>query len=192
MGNGIFTKGRDIACFYIKINEAHNLSGTNYQYRFGKRVYAVKGALNTAGHFCDLFIYEKEPVLYGCDDLTIGIYHKNISDRIYDYCDFEESHYCSVFEQIIDIDLCYDTMMILNESFKVEASKELMMIQDIGLAREKCKNCIYANCDAIDHELQQNSISLEEFIHRSQGINLRDAIVYTKPRGKKGHLKVIK
>lgn len=173
---------RSLHDLHLKINEAHDLADSKYQYHFGERIYSFKGFLNTISHQCDLFIYEKNPVVYCCRNLILEIYHKNISDNIYDYCDFDHSHYCSVFEQTIDIDLCYDSMMILNGFFRVESSRDLMMIQDIDLAREKCRNCIYSNCDAIDNEQKQKGISLEEFVHRSEGVNLSDQIVYIKPK----------
>lgn len=173
---------RTLHDLHIKINEVYDLSNSRYQYRFGERIYSFKGILNTISYHCDLFIYEKKPVLYYYENLTIKIYHENISNNIYDYCDFNNPHYCSVFEQTIDIDLCYESMMILNGCFKVESSEKLMMITDIGLAREKCKNCIYSNCDSIDYEQKQKGISLEEFVHRSEGVNLYNQIVYIKPR----------
>ncbi len=175
---------RTLHDLHLKINKVYHLSDSKYQYRFGKRMYTLNGPFNTISHHCDLLIYEKEPVEYRCGKLASEIFHSNISSSIYDYCDFNESHYCSVFEQIIDIDACYDAMMILNGYFKVESSKALEVIRDIDLAREKCKNCIYANCDSIDYELTQKNIALEEFVHRSEGVNLHNSIIYTKPRSR--------
>ena len=39
--------------------------------------------------------------------------------------DFENPHYCPVYDKVIDIDLCYETLMCLNRSFKISSVKEL-------------------------------------------------------------------
>ena len=33
--------------------------------------------------------------------------------------DFENPHYCPVYDKVIDIDLCYETLMCLNCFFKI-------------------------------------------------------------------------
>lgn len=49
--------------------------------------------------------------------------------------DFENPHYCPVYDKVIDIDLCYETLMCLNRSFKISSVKELNDIEDIDNAR---------------------------------------------------------
>ena len=41
--------------------------------------------------------------------------------------DFENPHYCPVYDKVIDIDLCYETLMCLNRSFKISSVKELII-----------------------------------------------------------------
>ena len=48
--------------------------------------------------------------------------------------DFENPHYCPVYDKVIDIDLCYETLMCLNRSFKISSVKELNDIEDIDNA----------------------------------------------------------
>lgn len=57
---------------------------------------------------------------------------------------YEIDHYCPVYNKIIDADLCYDSMMCLNRSFKISSTKELSAIKDIEAAREICIKCKYA------------------------------------------------
>jgi len=45
--------------------------------------------------------------------------------------DFENPHYCPVYDKVIDIDLCYETLMCLNRSFKISSVKELNDIESI-------------------------------------------------------------
>ena len=52
--------------------------------------------------------------------------------------DFENPHYCPVYDKVIDIDLCYETLMCLNRSFKISSVKELNDIEDIDNARMIC------------------------------------------------------
>ena len=47
--------------------------------------------------------------------------------------DFENPHYCPVYDKVIDIDLCYETLMCLNRSFKISSVKELNDIEDIDV-----------------------------------------------------------
>lgn len=46
--------------------------------------------------------------------------------------DFENPYYCPVYDKVIDIDLCYETLMCLNRSFKISSVKELNDIEDIA------------------------------------------------------------
>ena len=58
--------------------------------------------------------------------------------------DFENPHYCPVYDKAIDIDLCYETLMCLNRSFKISSVKELNDIEDIDNARKICDDCEYS------------------------------------------------
>lgn len=58
--------------------------------------------------------------------------------------DYNNPHFCPVYNKIIDIDLCYDSLMCLNGSFKVTSTKELEGIKDIKTAREICGRCPYS------------------------------------------------
>ena len=58
--------------------------------------------------------------------------------------DYESEHMCPVYNRVIDPDLCYDSLMCLNRTFKIESTKELEEIEDIEKAREICKNCKYS------------------------------------------------
>lgn len=42
----------------------------------------------------------------------------------------EKNHYCPVFDQVIDPDLCYDSAMCLLGFFKIESLRELREIAD--------------------------------------------------------------
>lgn len=58
--------------------------------------------------------------------------------------DYESDHCCPVYGKVIDADLCYDSMMCLNKSFKISSTKELSVIEDIEKARKVCGECKYA------------------------------------------------
>ena len=58
--------------------------------------------------------------------------------------DFENPHYCPVYDKVIDIDLCYETLMCLNRSFKISSVKELNDIEDIDNARMICDHCEFS------------------------------------------------
>ena len=45
--------------------------------------------------------------------------------------DYEEDHYCPVYKKVIDCDLCYESLMVLNRSFKVESLPEMQEVKDI-------------------------------------------------------------
>ena len=59
--------------------------------------------------------------------------------------DYDNPHYCPVYDRKIDIDLCYDSLNCLNRSFKVSSVKELSEIKDIERAREICSKCPYSD-----------------------------------------------
>lgn len=145
----------------VKIREIYRVPDSKYLYDFGEKLYSYGGDLDSDVYQCDLFIYSDEPVSFFSDNVLVDVSHENISDTIYDYCDFENPHYCPVFEEMIDIDSCYEAMMCLNGFFKIESSEELMKIRDLDLARGKCGRCIYTNCDGIHHEQTSKNLSLE-------------------------------
>lgn len=55
-----------------------------------------------------------------------------------------DEHYCPVYDKIIDGDLCYDSLMCLNKSFKISSTSELSVITDISEARKICLQCKYS------------------------------------------------
>lgn len=59
--------------------------------------------------------------------------------------DYDADHYCPVYKKEIDCDLCYESLMALNRSFKVESVSELQQISDIAEARSTCRACIYSD-----------------------------------------------
>ena len=48
--------------------------------------------------------------------------------------------YCPVFKRVIDSDWCYESVLGLSRSIKVEAVRELDEVEDIDEARIICKN----------------------------------------------------
>ena len=56
-----------------------------------------------------------------------------MSDNMLDY---EKNHYCPVYKREIVADLCYDSLMCLNRSFKISSTHELEEIEDIEEARK--------------------------------------------------------
>jgi hypothetical protein len=59
--------------------------------------------------------------------------------------DYTAAHYCPAYEEIISVDLCYDSLMCLNGSFKISSTKELQKIKDIDNARKLCEKCPYSD-----------------------------------------------
>ncbi|MBQ3379205.1 MAG: hypothetical protein IJG50_04980 [Clostridia bacterium] len=62
--------------------------------------------------------------------------------------DYESDHYCPAYKRVIDIDLCYDSLMCLNNTFKISSTKELAEIDDIEEARRVCAECPYSDLGA--------------------------------------------
>ena len=62
-----------------------------------------------------------------------------------DEVDYNADRYCPVYDETIDADLCYDSLMCLNGLFKVSSIKELSDIKDIEYARKKCEACFYSD-----------------------------------------------
>lgn len=61
--------------------------------------------------------------------------------------DYENSRYCAVYDKDIDADLCYNSLMCLNGSFKISSTKELLEVKDIESAKVKCKNCPFSSLE---------------------------------------------
>lgn len=64
--------------------------------------------------------------------------------------DYEADRLCPVYNEIIDCDLCYDSIMALSRSVKVSSVPELSRINDISKARNICEKCPYSNLGCID------------------------------------------
>ncbi|MBQ1436194.1 MAG: hypothetical protein IIZ19_09900 [Clostridia bacterium] len=62
--------------------------------------------------------------------------------------DYESDHYCPAYKRVIDIDLCYDSLMGLSKSVKISSVKELSGIKDIEEARRVCAECPYSDLGA--------------------------------------------
>ena len=58
--------------------------------------------------------------------------------------DYYDDHFCPAYGRIISADLCYDSLMCLNRTFKISSTKELAEIEDIETARKRCAECPYS------------------------------------------------
>ena len=58
--------------------------------------------------------------------------------------DYQSDHYCPAYNKVISADLCYDSLMCLNGSFKISSTKELLEIEDIERAKNVCASCEYS------------------------------------------------
>lgn len=61
--------------------------------------------------------------------------------------DYNADHYCPAYREVITADLCYESLMCLNRSFKISSVPELKKIDDIEKAREECQKCVYSNME---------------------------------------------
>ncbi len=61
--------------------------------------------------------------------------------------DYSADRFCPAYGRIISADLCYDSLMCLNGSFKVSSTPELTEIDDIEAARGRCANCPYSDLE---------------------------------------------
>ena len=59
--------------------------------------------------------------------------------------DYEIDHYCPVFQKTICSDLCFESIMALSRSVKVESVSELKEIKDVEKARKICDECSYSD-----------------------------------------------
>lgn len=83
----------------------------------------------------DLYIKETDGI----------IEYKESEVREIKLLDYDADHYCRVYQKVIDCDLCYESVMVLNKSFKVESLPELKVVADIEEARRVCASCIYSD-----------------------------------------------
>ena len=58
--------------------------------------------------------------------------------------DYYNDHYCPVYERVISIDLCYDSLCCLKRLYVISSTKELLEVKDIEKAREICAACPYS------------------------------------------------
>ncbi|SDN14961.1 hypothetical protein SAMN05192585_11252 [Acetanaerobacterium elongatum] len=61
--------------------------------------------------------------------------------------DYEADRYCPAYKKAISADLCYDSLMCLNGSFKISSTPELSEIEDIEAARKRCAECPYSDLE---------------------------------------------
>ncbi len=61
--------------------------------------------------------------------------------------DYEADRFCPAYGKVIDADLCYDSLMCLNHTFKISSTKELTQIKDIEAARKRCEACPYSKLE---------------------------------------------
>lgn len=57
------------------------------------------------------------------------------------------NHFCPVYNETIDCDLCYESIMALSRSIKVSCVPELFRVEDIEKARIICDKCPYSDLD---------------------------------------------
>lgn len=55
--------------------------------------------------------------------------------------------YCPVFKRIISCDWCYESVLGLSKSMRVEAVRELDEVENIEEAREICEKCKYSDLE---------------------------------------------
>lgn len=58
---------------------------------------------------------------------------------------YEADRFCPVYNEIIDCDLCYDSLMALSRAVKVSSVSELSKIENIENARIVCNQCPYSD-----------------------------------------------
>lgn len=59
--------------------------------------------------------------------------------------DYDNPHYCPVYKEVIDIDLCYDSLCCLAGDFKITSTVELTQLENIEEARQICASCPYSD-----------------------------------------------
>jgi len=58
--------------------------------------------------------------------------------------DYVNLHYCPVYKKMIDIGLCYESLMCLSGMFKISSVPELREVENIDVARQQCRKCLYS------------------------------------------------
>lgn len=58
---------------------------------------------------------------------------------------YDADRFCPVYNEIIDCDLCYDSLMALSRHVKISSVSELSKIKDIENARTVCNRCPYSD-----------------------------------------------
>lgn len=59
--------------------------------------------------------------------------------------DYEADRFCPAYNETIDCDLCYESLMALSRSIKISSVPELSRIEDIEKARKLCAKCPYSD-----------------------------------------------
>lgn len=59
--------------------------------------------------------------------------------------DYNADRFCPVYNEVIDCDLCYDSLMALSRHVKISSVSELSKIEDIENARTVCDQCPYSD-----------------------------------------------
>lgn len=67
--------------------------------------------------------------------------------------DYSADHYCAVYERIIDPDLCYFTIGVLNRSMPPDEVPELIPVMHLDPLLEKCDQCPYSDLSGGTEEL---------------------------------------
>lgn len=58
--------------------------------------------------------------------------------------DYDADRYCPAYEKTISEDICYNSLMCLNGTFKISSTNELSEIKDIEKAKKRCRSCPYS------------------------------------------------
>lgn len=61
--------------------------------------------------------------------------------------EYTADRYCPVFKRIINCDWCYESVLGLSKSIRIEAVRELDEVDNIEEARVICNKCKYSNLE---------------------------------------------
>ena len=64
--------------------------------------------------------------------------------------DYNADRFCPVYNEIIDCDLCYESLMALSRFVTISSVVELHRIENIENARIVCSQCPYSDLGSID------------------------------------------
>ncbi len=64
--------------------------------------------------------------------------------------DYNADRFCPVYNDEIDCDLCYESIMALTRIVKASSVPELSKVEDIEKARRICSKCPYSDLGSID------------------------------------------